>query len=191
MVRINRVNHPMFRESHRQNDFTMLKPHTLQWFKLACVYVQLSCEPTGPYEHGVFLCLMGRVCTNLREQLHAEALPGNTKLCAYTNSDSVGFLSENVHHRVRARHGVGTYWQELPAVVSRGWAHADLRSGVCSLPTVSGMSWREVLQGKSGCGWAWDGKLRTPWIPLPSPGQWRLPTLFSWKDCTVWRGKAF
>lgn len=100
MVHINTVNHPMFCESHRQNDFTMLKPHTLQWFELACMCVQLSHEPTGLYECGVFLCLEGRGCTSLREQLRVEALPGNTKLRAYINSDSV-------HHRVRVRHGVG------------------------------------------------------------------------------------
>lgn len=167
---LNTVNHPMSRESHWQNDFTVLKPPTLQWFKLACVYVQLF-EPTSLYKCGVFLCLVGRVCTNLREQLRAEALPGNTKLPAYTNSDSVGFLSEKVRHRVRARHGD----VELPAVVSRGWAKADLHSGVCPLPTPSGISWQEVLQGKRGWGWAWDRRLRTPWIPLPSPAQWRSP----------------
>ena len=85
----------------------MLKPHMLQWFEVPCKCVQLSHEPTGLYECGVFLCLEGRGCTSLREQLRVEALPGNTKLRAYINNDSMGFLSENVHHRVRVRHGVG------------------------------------------------------------------------------------
>ena len=168
-----------------------LKPHTLQWFKLACLYVQWWWEPRGLYVCGVFSCrgAGGRQgCSNPLEQLHNEALPGSMKLRAQTISDPVGFLSENVYHRVRARHGVETLGESF----LKWWAEDELMltygPGLCSLPTVNGVVSVSVRSrwGKTGCGWAWSRMLRTPSIPFPSPGQGRLPTLSSRKDHTVW-----
>lgn len=177
----------MSRESHWQNDFTVLKLHTLQWFKLACVYVQLF-EPTSLYKCGVFLCLVERVCTNLREQLRAEALPGNTKFPAYTNSDSVGFLSEKVRHRMRARHAVGT------SSFQQWWAEDELRltciqGSVLCLPRVVSVD-KRFFRGRG----AGDELETESWghpefhFPLLDSGG---PHTTLMEDCTGWRGKAF
>ena len=97
----------------------------------------LSCQPAPTYSYqmkgpacrghteGGSSC-GGRACIKLQWLLHAGRLPGGMK-CR-----GVGFLSENVYHRVTALHGGGgtSDMKELPEAVHRGWAEADLGSGL-------------------------------------------------------------
>lgn len=76
---------------------------------------------------------------------------------------------------------------ELPAAVSRGRAKADLRSGVCSLPTWVVSVDERFFRGRG----AVDELETESWGHPESCFQREVPTLLSWKDCTVWRGKAF
>lgn len=94
--------------------------------------------------------------------------------------------------------GWGHYWHgELPEVV-RWWGGEQrmswrcLGSQVCTLPKASGISFCKNLQRRRSWGEAemdrW-GRLETH-FPLLERSLDSC-TLFSWKECTVWRGKAF